>query len=362
MISERDRDELRSSMPEFLYARCGVENLNRSFRCPSPTHDDRDPSAHYYKNDNTVHCFGCGKTWDVFSLVGELDGIVGFAEQARAVAHAIGYRLADGASSSVYYRQKKQQSKAHKTFDKPKAVGMDCYEAIENAFSSIYAPENDVARRYLRWRGLDDGDIVKYALGFTRNPREISPKFSVYEPNALGFIVIPFFTDSKCSATNYCMMRTVSRQEVRNKEWRPKGIATPLWNEWMLSTALGDVYVTEGIIDAMALSKITGEKVMALGGIANARRFAQVLHATPPDKRPQKLIVCMDEDRAGRNCSDKICTDLNDLRIPHAVLPPYPGGAKDADEWLMAGRGNMWEFELHKTSPLERPLYYTRWL
>ena len=77
MITETDRDALRTLMPELLNVRCGITDLRRSFRCPSPNHDDRDPSAHYYENDNTVHCFGCGKTWDVFSLIAELDGVAG---------------------------------------------------------------------------------------------------------------------------------------------------------------------------------------------------------------------------------------------------------------------------------------------
>ena len=84
MITETDRDNLREYMPELLSQRFGITDLRRSFRCPSPNHDDRDPSAHYYENDHSVHCFGCGKTWDVFSLIGELDGIDGFAEQAQA--------------------------------------------------------------------------------------------------------------------------------------------------------------------------------------------------------------------------------------------------------------------------------------
>ena len=95
MVTETDREALRELMPELLSVRCGITDLRRSFRCPSPNHDDRDPSAHYYANENTVHCFGCGKTWDVFSLVAELDGIDGFAEQARAVADAVGYRLSE---------------------------------------------------------------------------------------------------------------------------------------------------------------------------------------------------------------------------------------------------------------------------
>ena len=361
MISEQDRDNLRGYMPELLSQRFGITDLRRSFRCPSPDHDDRDSSAHYYENDHSVHCFGCGKTWDVFTLIGELDGIDGFAEQAQAVADAVGYRLED--SPVPHEKRPRPKSKPRPLFDKPReAGGADCAEACGNAFGQLYYAENDIGRRYLRWRGLGDDDAAAFGLGFTTDPREIMPEFRVYEPKAFGFITIPFW-NADFSTANYCMVRTVCKPgSARNKEWRPRGLATPLWCEWLLSIGADQVYVTEGLIDAMALAKITGGDTMALGGVSNAKRLAQVLYATPPELRPKKITVAMDEDDEGHRTRDKICHDLDVLKIPHAVMPPYPGGAKDADEYLMALRGREWDFEEREPSiTTGYKLYYTRW-
>lgn len=50
------------------------------------------------------------------------------------------------------------------------------------------------------------------------------------------------------------------------------------------------------------------------------------------------------------------------LRVPHAVMPPYPGGAKDADEHLMAMRGKEWDYERREPSiQTGYKLWYTRW-
>ena len=189
------------------------------------------------------------------------------------------------------------------------------------------------------------------------------PEFSVYEPKAFGFITIPFW-NKDFSTANYCMVRTVCKPgSARNKEWRPRGLATPLWCEWLLSIGADQVYVTEGLIDAMALAKITGGDTMALGGVSNAKRLAQVLYATPPELRPKKITVAMDEDDEGHRTRDKICHDLDVLKVPHAVMPAYPGGAKDADEYLMAMRGKEWEFYKRQGSvATDYPLWYTRWL
>ena len=361
MVSEEDRVALRAFMPDLLTMRLGITDLSRSFSCPSPAHDDRDPSAHYYENDHSVHCFGCGKTWDVFSLIGELDGIEGFAGQAQAVADAVGYRLGEGASGDA--RPKKKPVPALRPlFDAPRKAGVPNFsDTILKASDALFEPGNEVGRRYLRWRGFDDLDIIHYGFGFTRNPREILPQFAVYEPEALGFIVIPFFEFAGCTDVNYCMVRTISRGEIRNKEWRPKGIVSPLYNESLLYSGLDEVYVTEGLLDAMALSKILEKSVMALGGVGNAKRFSQVLYRVSKGLRPKKIVVCMDEDTEGRKTRDRMCADLDKLGVPHAVLPPYPQGAKDADEWLMNGRGVDWKYDI-LSGPGGKSIYQTRWL
>ncbi|MBQ9043880.1 MAG: hypothetical protein IJ111_13825 [Eggerthellaceae bacterium] len=148
MVSERERDDLREAMPEVLSIRCGVTYLRRSFRCPSPAHEDSDPSAHYYEDGHTVHCFGCGKTWDVFQLIGELDGIDSFPDQAKAVADLVGYRLSEDGGP---WTRAKPARKPRPLFDAPRtAGGSDCYEAIGRAFGNLYA----------RWRSERSTSLV----------------------------------------------------------------------------------------------------------------------------------------------------------------------------------------------------------
>lgn len=345
-ISEADRDALRSTMPELLRLRFGVESVNRPFSCPSPEHDDRTPSARYYENGHTVHCFGCQRTWDVFTLIGEVDGIEGFAAQAEAVAEIVGYRL----NESVADPKKKRYrgpvtAKQPEPFPKPKkAGGPEVSDICFRAYSNLYLYGCEEGRRWLRGRGLDDSDIVRHGLGFCFDPRRIMGQFRIYEPSAAGYVVIPFWSQDGGSC-NYAMVRTISHGYVRNKEWRPKGVVSPLYKEWMLSSGLPVVYVTEGLIDAMALEKIIGKPVMALGGTSYANRLAQVLAHTEPSLRPRRIVIAMDSDVAGRKARDKIAADLDKIGVRHSDIPPYPSGCKDADDWLMAGEGKEWRWE-----------------
>lgn len=363
MIGDFDKECLREFLADVLRILLGVVDLRRAFKCPDPDHDDGTPSAMYYKDNFTVHCFGCGKTWDVFSLVGTVLGIAGFPEQARKVAELVGYRLDEetpgGRPRPSTFDVK--EAVIRPPFDKPRAAGaQSCYEACGIAFSNLYLPENGIGRQYLRDRGFDDYDIGRFGLGFVRNPQFMMHQFRYFEPEAEGFIVIPFYDEGFVEA-NYCVARTISRGTVQRKEWRPKGVASPLYNEWMLSAALHCVYVTEGPFDAMALTKLIGKHVMALAGTGGANRLAQILYHEDPALRPEKIIVCMDEDEAGRKAADKICADLSRIGIPHGKLDPYPGGAKDANEVLVAGRGVEWDYEPSGTVVNGLVLYTRRW-
>ena len=193
------------------------------------------------------------------------------------------------------------------------------------------------------------------------------PEFRVGERDAVGFVTIPFW-NADFSEARYCMVRTVSAGEVRNKEWRPAKLTSPLWNEWMLTAGLDIVFVTEGLIDAMALAKLTEKdgarkNFMALGGVAGAKRLAQVLYHAKPKDRPGLLVVCMDQDDEGKRTRDSLSADLCKIGVPHICTPAYPGGVKDADEWLMAAKGKEWEFcEIPSALEDGPKLYGTRWL
>ena len=335
-IDERDIGNMKGMLADWLDARLGITNLRRSFPCPFPDHDDRNPSCHYYPDSETIYCHGCRRGGDVFACKGLVDGIDDFPEQVRGVADDLGYRLSDSDGPP----KPRPRRKKRPPFDEPREAGCeDVSEACGMAFANLYLPENVEMRRYLFRRGFDDRDIARWGLGCVREPREISPRFRVSEPDAVGYITVTFW-NADFTAANYCMLRTVSDGEVRNKEWRMAGVTSPLFNEWMLTAGLDVVFVTEGPIDAMALHKLNGGKpCMALGGVAGAKRLCQVLYHARPEARPGLLVICMDMDEAGRQARDRLSADLCKIGVAHVCTPAYPGGAKDANDWLMAGKG-----------------------
>lgn len=65
---ERTKEYLKSRLYDYLKEK-GI-NPNTSFRCLNPAHTDIHPSMGFNRNNNTVHCFACNATYNIFDLVG----------------------------------------------------------------------------------------------------------------------------------------------------------------------------------------------------------------------------------------------------------------------------------------------------
>ncbi len=66
----------------------------------------------------------------------------------------------------------------------------------------------------------------------------------------------------------------------------------------------GEVWVVEGVRDLCAIETKTGKSAVALGGAKISRRQLDKLRAY------DKIVLCLDNDRAGRECRDEIKSKL----------------------------------------------------
>ena len=85
---DTEKNTLRECLPAWL--REHGFPLTRSFRCLNPAHQDRHPSMRYNPKNQTVHCFSCGATYDLFDLLGMEEGLDGFSEaEMHALAEVV---------------------------------------------------------------------------------------------------------------------------------------------------------------------------------------------------------------------------------------------------------------------------------
>ena len=87
-MRKTDAKTLKSCLPQWLREH-GLP-LHKPFACLNPAHRDAHPSMGYNEKNQTVHCFACGATYDVFDLVGQEENLTDFPSKMKAVNRRYG--------------------------------------------------------------------------------------------------------------------------------------------------------------------------------------------------------------------------------------------------------------------------------
>ena len=275
--------ELKACLPQWLREH-GL-SLKRPFVCLNPTHRDSHPSMGYNAKNQTVHCFACGATYDIFDLVGQEEGLTDFPLKVRAVNRRYGHVQEKSVAAIPVY--------------------VFPYRAGEGKFDPYFAV-----------RGLSEKTVRRFGL-CVKN----------------GYAVLPVF-DSAGVCRSVCKRAIDPQAEPRYQNSRG---AMRLWNIAALHVADGaPVFVTEGIFDALSLEEL-GVHAVALCGAANVGRLLQALDHCAAGNRPEKIILAGDADEAGQRMNETLREQLTARGIDCAVLVP-PDGCKDMNEALVKNR------------------------
>lgn len=275
--------ELKACLPQWLREH-GL-SLKRPFACLNPAHSDSHPSMGYNAKNQTVHCFACGATYDIFDLVGQEEGLTDFPLKVSAVNRRYGH-VQEKSAAAV-------------------PVRIFPYKAGEGRPDPYFAE-----------RGLSEVIVRRFGL-CVKN----------------GYAVLPVF-NSAGVCRSVCRRAIDPNTEPRYQNSR--GVMQ-LWNAAALNVADGaPVFVTEGIFDALSLEEL-GFHAVALCGAANAGRLLQALDKESPADRPQKIILAGDADEAGQRMNETLREQLTARGIDCAVLAP-PDGCKDINEALVKDR------------------------
>ncbi len=279
-MRKTDAKTLKNCLPQWLREH-GL-SLNKPFACLNPAHQDTHPSMGYNKKNQTVHCFACGATYDIFDLVGQEEGLTDFPSKLKAVIQ----RYGGGTVIRV-------TAKPTQVFPYKEGTGR--------------------TDSYFTGRGLSDGIVQRFGL--------------VVED---GYAVLPVFVNGVCRSV--CSRAINPEVEPRYKNSRG---AMHLWNSAAMERAVGKaLFVTEGIFDALSLEEL-GFPAVALCGAANTGRFIKMLDVH--DAKPEKIILAGDADAAGQGMNEKLQEQLTARDILCEVMR-LPDGCKDVNEVLVQNR------------------------
>ena len=268
------------------------------FMTNCPYHKDgqeRKPSFGIRKSDTKCHCFTCGITVDLDEVIANCFGY-------NDPTWGFRWLLQNFATVRVEERKEIQLDMSRR------------HTVVAEQPESVSESELDSYRYthpYLYERGLTDEIIAKFDIGYDKARNEIT--FPVY--NLEGECIF------------------VARRSVKTKRFDlPKDMEKPLYAKTEVELAytqnmfhpVSEVYVCEGIFDCLRLW-CNGKYAVAGFGCLFSEYQLKLLKELPT----RKLILALDNDKAGKDGADKIRKAIKNKLITQVVIPD---GYKDIGE------------------------------
>ena len=305
-------------------------NGETSYICPICGHGKSgDGLAENPKNPNMLKCFGCDFSGDIFDLYSKTTG-AGFADTFNLLAGKLGITI-DGKETTTNHAEPKRggdltaegeaEKKPRKTVDYSGYYKL-CEERLEGSKE---------AQAYLDSRGVLSPALY-YGLGF--DPQADPAKApgatgNENRPHPAPRIIIP------CGSSFYIGRRIDSD---KYKAINSPGEVMPFNDSVLYAHDVQEVFITEGVFDALSIIEAGGQAV-ALHGTGHAAALARKLEANPT---AATLILALDNDAAGQRETEKLAAELTRINTPF-ILSDICSGHKDPNEALTADRAQFYD-------------------
>jgi len=280
MVDKQMVEGLRERLGDYLLQK-GLPP-KRAFRCLSPVHEDKHPSMCYNVRSQRVHCFACGVTYDLFDLIGLEYGLAEFGDQLKKAQELFG--------------MERKEFVVH--------VGAEVEHEDCGSFLEALRGKSDRDVGYFLSRGLDAGTVERHGLF-----------------QCDGRAYFPIVEGSRC--VGWCARAVEDGVQPRYLNAAgPMGI----WNgDLLLDAQSGEkIFVVEGILDALSLEGM-GCRALALCGSQNGGKLIRRCREGGDALRGCTLVLCGDDDPAGRRMNGVLEEGLKELGIPTQTLVPEGG-------------------------------------
>ncbi|HFU4111716.1 TPA: DNA primase [Streptococcus suis] len=323
-----------------------LTKAGRNFIGLCPFHGEKTPSFNVIEDKQFYHCFGCGKSGDVFKFVEETRGI-SFADAATILAEKAGFQIEF--QSTQHFQPKKEN---------PHQALYDIHQDATKFYHALLMTTKmgEAARNYLHQRGLTDEVIKNFQLGLAPDEQNIlyqklsqqydedsllhSGLFNPSEQNMIfdafqGRIMFPL-TDEHgrviaFSGRIWTEKDLQNKQLAKYKNSRSTAIFNKSYELYHLDKAKAvikkqrEVYLMEGFLDVIAAHRAGIENAVASMGTALTRE-----HVGHLVKFCKKIVLTYDGDRAGQAATMKALDELGDFQVDIVSLPDN----MDPDEFL----------------------------
>lgn len=339
MNSNTEEIKARVNIVDFIGGYVRLQKAGSSWKACCPFHNEKTPSFVVNEEKQFWHCFGCGKSGDIFTFLMEMEGI-DFREALKVLADRAGVELPE-------YNPQKEKEKnrgaeilelSAKFYEKQLWEGMGRVKTLE----------------YLRKRGLKDKIIKEFRLGYApdgwRNLLDflLSRGYEMEEISKTGVVVIKQdnsqrfydrFRDRIIFPIADAMGKIVgftARVAPGGDESQAKYVNTPESEFYHKSRILygidkakGEIkskdkaVLVEGNMDVIASHQAGIKNTIAVSGTALTQQQIDIIK-----RYTRNLYLFFDADTAGRQAAVRSCemAFANDLNV--FIIEPSEG--KDA--------------------------------
>lgn len=314
-----------------------------------PFHDDKHASLTVNESKKIYKCFSCNAAGDVFSFVKNYNNI----SYSQAIIKTC--ELANIDKNEV------NSLASYINFNNENQVLYDINKDANKYFKMFLSnKENLNAREYLKQRNISNEIIDKFDIGFAPNDKTIiidllnnkndivkgAKGYSLKDIERAGISklldsadYIPYFINRITFAIRDENDEIVgfSARAIDNNE--TKYINTPTTNIFLKNNILysmnkvikkydlDTIYILEGFMDVIALSKIGIENAVATMGVAFSENHLYTLSKL---EHLKNIILCFDNDEAGQSNIEKTADLL--LKKYNVYIVKYLTNDKDVDE------------------------------
>jgi DNA primase len=373
-------DELRGriSLAELIGRRVRLTRRGREYVGLCPFHNEKTPSFCVVEDKGFFHCFGCGAHGDAIGYQMRADN-VDFVEAIERLAGLAGLAVPQSTP------QERERARRQKTLLEALEAAAQFYEG------RLWSPAGAEGLSYLRRRGLDDGTIRRFRLGWAPADRHslrraLSPEYP--EPLLLeaGLIRasdhggdpydyfgnrVMFPIGDRAGRIIAFGARTLGDDQPKylNSPDTPLfekgrvlyGLAAARANIGRPSTSPGQagdpgghgVVVTEGYMDVIALHRAGIPTAVAPLGTALTEAQLQELWRLSPEP-----VLCFDGDNAGQRAALRVLLRALPLLKPGRSLrfATLPSG-EDPDSLIRAAGPGIFVDILAAARPLSEALW-----
>jgi DNA primase len=320
-----------------------LKKAGQNFTGLCPFHQEKTPSFSVHAVKQFYHCFGCGKSGDVFKFVMEMDKST-FPEAVRTVAAKCGIAVPKPRERSPEERRENQQRSALVEIQREAAAFFS--RALNNT------PEGKAAHAYLEDRGLDAETIARFNLGYAPSSgdallRHLKPKYAEKLLESSGLfsrdqsgrlydrfrrrIIFPIANESgKVIAFGGRALGDENPKYLNSPETPIYTKSNVLYHLERAKEAIrrNDFAVlVEGYMDTIAVARAGIANVVASCGTSLAEGQIKLL-----GRFSRHVVVNYDPDAAGQAATERSLTLLLEKEFDVRVLA-LPAGA-DPDKYI----------------------------